>query len=347
MAVGDSVDLHIAEDGSIYVSWVSEGDAHVTRSSDGGESWSAPVAVDGNEVIPRAGSGRHPYIAVSDDTLYMVFDDQTDGGMWVYESSLDEPFAFGTQTKIPVDDFSDYAMGAVSPSGELWVVWQQYANDTGWMAYGRESNGYQPELVGAGVPGLPCECCHPDFYFNGAGEGVLAFRNNEDNIRNMWVARASSGSDTFTSAVEASHTDWNSNICPMEGPRIGEEPDGSRHYIAWADSSSGEWKAYVGSSEDGGANWGGEVMLAPNMAQAQGIPSTASGASGALYAVFEVGFGMSALVISDDEGQSFADPEELSVTDGSIVAPLVRGENDVTALVGTTEAGSVWFQRFE
>lgn len=351
-AIPDSTDVAIAPDGTIYVSWVqnqANNDAYVARSLDGGMTWSSPSVVDDQGLQPRAGSGRQPYLAVTDEDVYIVYDvADVAAGIFMHRSAAADAMDFSDITTLVSPGTStDYAHIDISASGELWAAWQQYEGDPaqGRIVFSRESNGFAIEEVSASTPGIPCECCRLDLRFNSGGDAILAYRNNVGDLRNMWALRAASGTSSFAGAVEASHTDWMSFVCPMEGPSLAD--DGARQYIAWADSSSGEWRAYVGTSDDAGQSWGDAVLLAPNQNGLQGSPVVAVGDSGTVYAVMDVGGSMSVFVTSDDQGASWSEPVELANDSGNILNPRVRSENMVTGAVGVAQDGSVWFYRFE
>jgi hypothetical protein len=352
VAIPDSADLAVAPDGTIYVSWVqnqANNDAYVSRSLDGGMTWTTPSVVDDQGLEPRAGTGRQPYMAVTDDDIYFVYDvAAVAAGIYLHRSAAEDAMDFSDITTLAAPGImTDYAHIDLSPTGELWAAWQQYEGDPpeGRIVFARESNAYAIEDVAAGVQGIPCECCRLDLRFNSGGDGLIAYRNNIGNLRNIWTVRAPSGTQSFTEGVEASHTDWMSTICPMEGPSLAD--DGARQYMAWADSSSGEWRAYVGASDDDGQSWGDELLLAPDQNGLQGSPVIAAGDSGTLYAVIDVGGTFSVFVTSDDQAGTWSDPTVLANDSGNILNPRVRAENLVTGAVGVAADGSVWFYRFE
>jgi hypothetical protein len=204
------------------------------------------------------------------------------------------------------------------------------------MVLARESEGYAAKQADATAPGLPCECCPLDLAVTG-DDLLLAFRNNDGNVREHWVARAPGGG-TVTGAAQVTTTEGTLNACPMEGPRL-LAGDGVVHAV-WS-SVSGASLTYVSSSSDGGKTWA--AARAVSSTERTSAPTMASSSAG-LWATFEVG-ASTWLAFSGDGGASFAAPVELATSDG----PLGYGQADsgggVTVVVGTTESGQVWLYR--
>ena len=65
-----------------------------------------------------------------------------------------------------------------------------------------------------------CECCPASIGVASENELYLAFRNNDNNLRDIWVAKSTDGGASFPEAVDIDTTDWIAFICPQSGPDI-------------------------------------------------------------------------------------------------------------------------------
>ncbi|HHS95052.1 MAG TPA: T9SS type A sorting domain-containing protein [Phaeodactylibacter sp.] len=70
-----------------------------------------------------------------------------------------------------------------------------------------------------------CECCPGAIAATGTEEVFLAFRNNDQNLRDIWVAKSSDGGNSFDQATDIDTTDWLIFSCPQSGPDILESGD--------------------------------------------------------------------------------------------------------------------------
>ena len=50
----------------------------------------------------------------------------------------------------------------------------------------------------------------------------LFFRNNDNNLRDIWVSRSSNSGLDFTEATDVDDTDWVINACPISGPQMAQ-----------------------------------------------------------------------------------------------------------------------------
>lgn len=85
--------------------------------------------------------------------------------------------------------------------------------------------------------GEPCECCPQDLAFAPDGRAVLGYRNNIDNVRDMYVAISDQVGAFPEESVEVSDNDCNLMYCPVQGPRL--VVDENRIPLAWAAAAEG------------------------------------------------------------------------------------------------------------
>jgi hypothetical protein len=65
-----------------------------------------------------------------------------------------------------------------------------------------------------------CECCNGHIDIAENGDIYVSFRNNDNNLRDIWMARSTDGGNTFSSAFDVDETDWTINACPTNGPHF-------------------------------------------------------------------------------------------------------------------------------
>jgi hypothetical protein len=340
-------DIAIADDGTIYITWVQDDRVWLTHSTDVGETWAAGTPVTG-DVRPTVVTLSHPTVRVHGDRVVVSL---ASGGMWTYTADRSElDFAEHKGIGVERDDlqYEDlFLRTAIAPGGEVWTSFHAFPADSwddGWKGVGRESNAFDPETAVAGAPGLPCECCSHDLTFDGDGNPLLAYRNNVDDLREITVARGRSDG-TWESWTQVSQDDWNIDYCPTQGPRFSGA--GDTLLVAWSEGASTVAKVHAARTEDGGATWLPQVAMAPAGEQVQYDPTIALSEDGRAWAAFDVAWGGADLVRSTDGGATWSEPEGLEAPDGRLHYPEIAANAGIAGLAGATNEGGLWFRRLE
>lgn len=339
--VPGSVDAAVGPDGSVVASWVQGTDVYVRRSLDGGATWEDPVRVDDATVEPLVAWGRRPYVAADAERVAVVFNDPA-GVVYVYTADARAPLAFGDPVILGAElgaTFQDYPKG-VFADGDLWVGWQAFT-PTGWMALAHEAGGWETLRASATVPGQPCECCPLDLVDIGGGQVSLAFRNNDDDLREHWVVHTEGGEPGASGQV--SHIEGILTYCPMEGPRIDVSDEGT--LAVWTSASpSGMHSVWTSWSEDGVTGWSDASPLEWTMETA--LPTVATAASGNRYVSYQMD-DYTELTVSPPGGLDFESPTVLRVSEGRLGFGQLAAGGDVTVVAGDAGNGSAWVIRLE
>jgi hypothetical protein len=287
---------------------------------------------------------RHPYVVATDTRVAVSFND-TDGAVHLHTSDASGALSFGAATLIGTDivtDFRDFPRAVFLADGSLGVAFHGYPATGARIFFAMENAGWLSKPASEGAPGLPCECCPLDIQKLASDELLLAFRNNDDNTREMWSARASS-SGTFGNWAAVSTSEGFVATCPMMGPRLVES--GSNTLAVWSSrGGSTAGRVFTARSTDGGKTWSGGAAAGDFMADE---PTIGAGASGRVFVTGVTGGSKSALVYSDDGGQSWSEPESLDTPDGALKVPQAQSAAGVAILAGVTTANSVWLRRLE
>lgn len=345
-AMPGSADVAIAPGGAIYVSWVVEQnggrDVYVARSTDGGMSFGAAVKLDDAAIVPLVSMARHPYVEADDERVAVTFNDQA-GTVYLYVAPATDPLSFGKPITLGADittSFRDFPK-PLFVGGKLFVAWQGYPASGARIYVSRETAGYASEEASGGAPGVPCECCPLDLLDHG-GNVVVAFRNNDSNIREMWSAEAPS-TQAFSKWLAISTSEGTIPACPMQGPRLGRTTAGAELAVWSVRGSQKAGSVYLSQRDSAGVPWSGGASLAGFVADE---PTIAVTASGRIFVTGVTGKDKSSMLTSDN-GTTWSAPEPLQAPDGSLSTPQAQATGDVAALAGVTAAGSVWLRRMQ
>jgi hypothetical protein len=209
------------------VIWGNSGLDKIYSSRWNGTGFSAPLAINPAGTVPYLATWTGAEIASSGDTVFVVFStDPSAADAHVYTvRSLDGGITF--QDTVRVDqigtDVPRFPSVAAGLNGNPVVNFMRFnASMTDpEYAIARSVNGGSAYLATinptASVTGFVCDCCPASVAASGNRQ-VLLFRNDDNNIREMWGCYSTDGSASFTAAAEVDQTNWSVNSCPSSGP---------------------------------------------------------------------------------------------------------------------------------
>ena len=174
---------------------------------------------------------------------------------------------------------------------------------------------------------------------------MIAWRHNVDDIRNIAFTIGAPGGQTFSEAQIATDTDWYFVGCPADGPRLTEFLD-ETIALVWSDKSTGSDEVWIQTSSDKGATWTNEVAVAPDYTESKGNPVVHQLLDGTVYVGLQSTSSMP-VVTSAEGGQTWSAAAELITPDGPLDWIEFATGAGMSAVVGQTEAGTVWFKRLE
>ena len=205
------------------VIWFKEGGNQSVKISrgNGDGTFSVPTDVITSDFEPTGFIG--PEIAAKGDTVYIAFIcGALSNNTIMIKKSFDGGLTFSDTIRVsPKDNNYKYAMPNVAVmedgnpvvtymrSSSTWTDWEQMVNvstDFG-LTFPNEVDG------SALAPGEPCDCCKSSVVTSGDNV-YLIFRNDESNIRNMYISKSSDGGISFDSAEDLDDIDWIINSCP-------------------------------------------------------------------------------------------------------------------------------------
>ena len=269
----------VPDTGDVYALFMIEFNVVFTKSTDHGQTWSAPVPTWGN-----VSWNDKPVIAMSDDgrDVYASWNGPTSGDPWVAQSH-----DFGaTWSQVKVIDSSRYyfAFGAdVANDGTV------YFSESG-LTYTAAGKGgkvdgpiehhvfvsrdrgatWQDHLVATVQPGIPCVAagCTTDFYaghtalsVDAAGSAVVLYdgATTDGGLQAIYARHSSDFGATWTAPVRLS-------VPTEESVAPAVTSTGSGDVRAWYYQTSGggnvdAWNVWYRRSTDGGTTWSSPLRI--------------------------------------------------------------------------------------
>ncbi|WP_186280119.1 T9SS type A sorting domain-containing protein [Fluviicola chungangensis] len=209
------------------VIWGNNGTNKIYSSRLSISGFTSPIALNPDGVVPYIATWTGAEIATSGDMVYVVFSTEPVGNTaQVYTvRSIDGGWSF--QDTVRVDqigsDIPRFPSVAVGLSDNVIVNFMRFnsAFEDPEYSISRSTTGGTSYLAPinptSAAPGFVCDCC-PATVVTSGNQQVLLFRNNDNNIREMWGCYSTDGSASFTAAAKVDQTNWNVSSCPSSGP---------------------------------------------------------------------------------------------------------------------------------
>ena len=266
--------------GHVYALYMNGYNVVFTKSTNHGQTWSAPVGTYGN-----VSWNDKPVLAMSDNGqhVYVSFNGPTGGDPWVVQSH--NSGASWTQTKLVDSNRYFFAFDAdVAPDGTVYfaessILYGGGGNKgtvpTGTIEYNvfvSENTGatWQSRPVASVLPGVACDAagCPPDFYLGHSAlsvdaTGALAYvydgATTTGGLQTISARRSTNKGVTWSSPVQLSASGEGSTTPSIESRGTGD-------VRAWYYQTSGggnddAWNVWLRKSTDGGATWGAAVNI--------------------------------------------------------------------------------------
>ncbi len=215
----------ILSDGSPVAIWGKGSKIYFSKME--GDEFISPVEINTNGISPDIYSFGGIDLATSGNKIFIVYEDFNTGVHLVRSEDG------GAKFELPVSVFAPPAglwatlpsVGTDDQGNPLVSVLRELSNETQaqYVLMRSDDGGLTfttPTVANEPANGeYTCECCPSDIYSKG-NDVFLAFRNNDNNLRDMWVSRSSDGGLNFTNATDVDDTDWVIQGCPISGPKI-------------------------------------------------------------------------------------------------------------------------------
>ena len=159
------------------------------------------------------------------------------------------------------------------------------------------------------APGEVCDCCPAALLSEGQRQ-VAMFRNNDNNLRDLWVTISNDNGADFDTGDDMDPNNWMINSCPSTGPD--GYMNGDTLYTVWMSAGQGASRVYMSSvylpTGTLGATY--EVASDPITSTNHNYPRVAGEGQimGVVYQQSASGNVNCAMTISTDGGNSFSQP---------------------------------------
>lgn len=250
-------------DGKPVVMWGKATNREIYVSVGNGQGFNDPVQITPEGMTAFVQSWAGPGIASLGDTIMVAFKSQPDEEGYVYlAQSFDGGLSFDT-VRVNNDHYGRFPEVAIAPNGLVVVKYMEHNEE--WMepmysttvsTDGGKNFGPMVHVAGGAV-GESCDCC-PGFVMADEDQIITLWRNNEFNLRDMWISISEDQGETFTGSDIDNNT-WIINSCPSTGPdaiRLGDTV-----VATWMSGASGFSRVNVGevNSTDVSSNFNFEI----------------------------------------------------------------------------------------
>jgi hypothetical protein len=190
-------------------------------------SFGAPLEVSTNGIdLDLWGGALGPQIAARGNVLFLVFESY---GTGIYSIKSDDngqsfsapvlvysppPGRYATLPSVAIDPALNPVVSFITTNASEQDARYEITHSTDGGLSFPPTNIANTPAAGEEV----CECCPATIGAFSENEIYLAFRNNDDNLRDIWVAKSIDGGANFTEATDIDDTDWLTQTCPQSGP---------------------------------------------------------------------------------------------------------------------------------
>jgi hypothetical protein len=300
-----------ATDGTFYVAWVNheakQADVMIARFGRDGVMQGSPVRVNRQAGAATAWRGDQPSISVAPDgsAVYVVWTARVDSGSehgtdLYMSASNDGGQSFATEVKINDDKVpGPHGMHslAVAKDGRIYVGWldernvhvpkpsakgeghHMESNRDLFIAYstdgGRSFSGNRRVATEA------CPCCKTSLAVSPDGTLYAGWRQVlPGSYRHIAVASSTDGGASFSAPVIVSDDRWVLQGCPVSGPSLAVDANGSLKVLWYAAGEANAPGLYFAESTDKGRNFSTRQLLAQE--GVRGTPMLAWGNNNAI-----------------------------------------------------------------
>lgn len=219
--------ISLINDNQPFVIWVKTGSPNTLYASGKtAEGFDTPMIIGTPGVNPMVTMSAGPNSAARNDTVYIALFSKpvSTSGIFMMRS-FDGGKTFNNPVRMVALGSRYIFMPSmhIAPNGE--PVSAFITTNTSWLTafyeVSRSKDGgetFESAIRASSVaPAEVCDCCPASMAFEGDRE-ILMFRNNNNNIRDIWVSMSENRGATFEKGSDIDQTDWEISGCPSTGP---------------------------------------------------------------------------------------------------------------------------------
>ena len=234
-----------------------------------GTAFSSPLKVTPNGVNAFVQSWAGPGMDVLGDNVFVSFKSQPENAGFVYVvKSSDGGKTFGDTVRVSNNNWSRFPEVAVLPNGNPVVTFMDFDpnfKDPRYVVSVSKDGGKSfQQTVNASekAPGEACDCC-PGFIMADSKHIVILFRNNDDDLRDIWASISTDGGATFELAKDIDQTNWMIGGCPSTGAEA--IIVGDSLVSTWMSGASGNSMINIGTSKLSDLSVGMNAEITPDV----------------------------------------------------------------------------------
>lgn len=252
-------------------------EVYVSRGTENGFSQPVVVTPQGMNAFVQSWAG--PSLDVRDDTVFVAFKLQPDQEEYVYVvRSVDGGRTFDDTMRVSSNNWSRFPEVSILPGGNPVVTYMEFEPnflDPHYAVCVSEDGGlnFSDPVSASGVaPGESCDCC-PGFILAERDQIVMMFRNNDNDLRDIWASISTDGGKTFSFGKDIDENNWMIGGCPSTGPEA--ITVGDSLVAVWMSGASGKSKINVGTADLKALNVGINSEITPATDNQQNYPKIA------------------------------------------------------------------------
>ncbi|MFT5512762.1 MAG: hypothetical protein ACI8SE_001160 [Bacteroidia bacterium] len=270
----------VTKDGNPLVMWGKATNQGVYVSKLNNGSFTSPLKVTPDGINAFVQSWAGPGLDARGDTAYVTFKSQPESSGFVYVvRSTDGGKTFGDTIRVSDNNWSRFPEVAILPNGNPVVTFMDFDKDFHDPRYvvaassdGGKSFGNTVNASGK-APGEACDCC-PGFIMADQKRITILFRNNDNDLRDIWASISTDGGKTFELAKDIDNNNWMIGACPSTGPEA--ITVGDSLISVWMSGATGRSVVNVGTANITDLNVGINAVVTPDVANAiQNYPKIA------------------------------------------------------------------------
>lgn len=319
-----SLSLATSSAGNLYLIYGQDESLFVSRSTDGGQSFSEAVLATADipvHVLPI----EHPAIAVDNagrvGIAWLDMPPDFNGAKIWYAVSEDGGHTFKSGQLVAVESEGEVAMVqvALDDAGNPILAWLNGSE----LKFARSSDQGSTFSEMLSIGDGSCECCQPQSIVI-EKDIHIAYRsleqgNDKGDIRDIVMIHSTDGGATFQPVSRISDEHWYLPACPIAGPSLAVH-NGS-FFVAWMDGRAepagtfSRGDIWISSSQDNGKTFSQNIRINADQTMHHNLPSIAIGPGGRIHVTWEAQAQADAFLyysISDDGGQTFAPPQVIA-----------------------------------
>lgn len=210
-----------------------------------------------------------PDMVAQENIVLVTYEAEPHGAGFVYLAiSTDWGTTFADTVRVSDNALTRFPTVAIAPDGTIYVafmVFEPGEKDPHYAVSVSKDGGktFSNEVNATAVAqGETCDCCPA--YLVASNIGVtLFFRNNDNNLRDIWASISRDTGKTFGVTKKVDNTGWVINACPSSGPSSVSNEDSFA--TVWMSGSSGSSRVHISNASQTDLGVGWESVLAPNV----------------------------------------------------------------------------------